>query len=697
MPPIDPSTDPSKEVLNHGMPLDPENRRIQCCYCGKKVPGFNRLQHHLGGIRGNIVECPNVPEEVKEYFRNRLVVVKVGRLVREVGDMDLPGPSSKRRCSSNGFGNGSHSSHSNVQKPRLLSQIASSENGRSTIMGACSNKEGLNPASIAAKRSVGRFFFENAIDFSAVTSPSFQSMMGFSSNKGEAVHSIPSVRELKGWILEDELSDIENYVKNVRLSWARTGCSILLDGWTDQSGRNLINVVIDCPEGPIYYRSADVSRSKGIDALERVLESVVEDVGVQNVVQIVAYSSSDDLKAVNKKLVDKYRSLFWTVSANHCLSLILDEIAQSIPIKATLEKAKRITQFIYSHMTVLELLRRHISCHDLVRPSKIKSATRFLTLENILLEQINLERMFTSSEWLESPWASTNDGKQIAHLVGDSSFWGEVVNAVKASIPLVRAMSLINKHGEPSLGFIYETMDQIKETISEEFGGKKSRYNHYWDMIDDVWNTLLHSPLHAAGYFLNPRLHFTEDFYSDTEVAGGLLISIVRMVGDQRAQDMLSQQVDLYGNRHGNFQLGIDTKDSLSPAAWWDRYGGHCPDLQKVAIRILSQTCTGVESYELRRDLAEKLLSDTGRNAAEQQKLFNLTYLHYNLKLKQSKQRPKFNIVADQIDPTDDWIVNKNHNYDEARSIIRPHVGTNSGTVEPEEGRPRLAPPKMEH
>lgn len=743
---IDPSTDPSKEAYNHGMALDPENKRVQCCYCGKVVPGFSRLQQHLGAIQGNVTECVDVPPEVKTFFGECLLSAKVGRLVKEVGDLWHFDPPLKRTCTSNAKVNGmtpervarNQNGQFRDQKPGLgesmnsgssgskkltcnskvstASQSAHSENcifnveangvgpknvmssqngqckghktslGNSTArsslkrsvcnsngilasQGACSGKEGQDPSSIMAKRCIGRFFFENGIDLSAVTSHSFQSMMEISLKIGEDKYSIPSIAELKGWILDDELNEIQNYVNEIRLSWSRTGCSILLDGWTDDLARNLINVIVDCPEGPIYLRSEDVSpATKGPDALQQLLEAVLEEVGIHNVVQIVAHTSSDSLEALSEQLIKKYRSLFWTVSPGHCMSLILDQIAAVNPIKLTLDKAKTITKFIYGHDAVLNLLRRHISSHDLVKASKIKAAAPFLTLENFVLERSNLELMFISSEWLNSFCASSVEGKIVANLVRDSSFWDGVTVAVKASIPLIKAISLINGDGEPNMGFIYETMDQVKETISTEFRGKKSHYTPYWKRIDDIWNTILHSPLHAAGYFLNPRLHYAEDFYSDTEVAGGLLITIVRMAEDQRVQDLISQQLNVYGGCKGDFKVGTanNSHHSLSPAAWWSRFGGHCPELQRMAFKILSQTCKGAESYGLRRDVAEKLLSRR-RNFKEQRRLRDLTYIHYNLHLRQFKMGAKFDIISHDGDLMDDWIMDE-HGSEAAKS-----------------------------
>ena len=61
-------------------------------------------------------------------------------------------------------------------------------------------------------------------------------MINATLGNSQMVYNIPSCQELKGWILKDEVKDIQEYVKKIRHSWASTGCSILLDGWIDEKG-----------------------------------------------------------------------------------------------------------------------------------------------------------------------------------------------------------------------------------------------------------------------------------------------------------------------------------------------------------------------------------------------------------------------------------------------------------------------------
>jgi len=171
--------------------------------------------------------------------------------------------------------------------------------------------------------------------------------------------------------------------------------------------------------------------------------------------------------------------------------------------------------------------------------------------------------MFQSSDWHSSILASTDEGKRMSDMVEDQSFWTEALMAVKATIPLVEVLKLLDCTNKPQVGFIYDTLDQAKETIKKEFKHKRSHYARFWKAIDDIWDEYLHSHLHAVGYFLNPTLFYSSDFYTDVEVSCGLCCCVVRMIEDRHIQHLITQQIDEYRVGRGTFHLG-SFKDKLS-------------------------------------------------------------------------------------------------------------------------------------
>ncbi|KAK6779700.1 hypothetical protein RDI58_021884 [Solanum bulbocastanum] len=633
------------DIHQHGVPVDQKKLKVKCNYCGKVVSGFSRLKQHLGGIRGDVTPCLETPILVKEALEAEILNKKNGNLIKEVGQLQHPNLPLKRNwCPRDGEPNKASESV-NKKHNGVNSKVA----GTSVV----------DSSSQEISKSIGRFFYEAGVDFDAIRSPSFQSMVKATLSPGKTI-KFPSCQELKGWILQDAVKEMQQYVTDIRNSWASTGCSILLDGWIDSNGRNLINILVYCPRGTIYLRSSDISSFNGnVDAMLLFFEEVLEEVGVETVVQIVTYSTSACMMEVGKKLMEKHKTVFWTVDASHCMEHMLQNFTKIDPIQEALEKAKTLTQFIYSRATALKLLRD--ACPDeLVKYSKIRFIVPFLTLENIVSQKDCLIRMFQSSDWRTSIMASTNEGKRISKMVKDESFWSEALMTVKATIPLVEVIKLLDGTNKPQVGFIYDTLDQAKETIKKEFQDKKSLYAKFWTAIDDIWDKYLHSHLHAAGYFLNPTLFYSSDFYTDVEVSCGLCCCVVRMAEDRHIQDLITLQIDEYRMGRGTFHFGSfkDKLSNISPALWWSQYGVQFPELQKLAVRILSQTCNGASHYKLKRSLVETLHTE-GMNPIEKQRLQDLVFVHCNLQLQAFDPDGSNDNTDNVVDPMDEWIVGK--------------------------------------
>ncbi|KAL0303089.1 UNVERIFIED_CONTAM: hypothetical protein Sradi_6177000 [Sesamum radiatum] len=465
-------------------------------------------------------------------------------------------------------------------------------------------------------------FNENGLDVNAVHSPSFQSMISLCS--GQTKYEIPTSQELRGWIFKDAVKEMREYVKKIRSSWADTGCSILLDGWTDAKGRHLINTLVDSPKGTVYLCSFDISDCIGnMDAMQSFIGKVLVEVGIGNVVQIITYSTSAFMKEVGKQLMEKYRPVFLDGE----LILLHRTYAGEIDWR---QSDQGDTGKGQNHNKVY------------TQPSRCS------------------ETSSRSDGWKRSSaLTSTAEGKNVADILADRTFWNGATTVLKGAIPLVRVIEWMNMGNKEQMGYIYETIDQAKETIKEQFKNKKYQYAPFWKAIDDVWNDLLYSPLHSAGYFLNPNLFYSSDVYIDPEVVTGLFCCIVRSTQDLGVQDRLTIQLEQYRIARGAFGEGsaVDKRSDISPAIWWSRYGEQCPELQKLAIRILSQTCDGASKFQLKRSLAEMLLTK-GRSQAEQKRVTDVVFLRYNMQLQNFASGKTDYIASNEVSRMDDWVLN---------------------------------------
>ncbi|KAL0907532.1 hypothetical protein M5K25_021947 [Dendrobium thyrsiflorum] len=75
-----------------------------------------------------------------------------------------------------------------------------------------------------------------------------------------------------------------------------------------------------------------------------------------------------------------------------------------------------------------------------------------------------------------------------------------------------------------------------------------------------------------------------------------------------------------------------DSKARWMPE-WWSTYGGSCPNLTRLAIHILSQTCSARGPERIHIPFEQ--LHNEKLNFAERQRLCELVYVRYNLRLQQ--------------------------------------------------------------
>jgi len=193
------------------------------------------------------------------------------------------------------------------------------------------------------------------------------------------------------------------------------------------------------------------------------LDEVVEEVGVANVVQVITDNASNYV-LVGKLLEENHRTIFFTPCAAHCIDLMLEDIGKLDWVKNTVDHAKSKTKFIYNHSSILSLMRKHIGGRDIIRPTITRFATHFLTLQSLLSQHRNLQKIFSGEEWSQSQWSRKLEGKELKKKVNEEIFWRKAVEIVKLAEPLVKVLWLVD--GERlAVGFIYKAMDQAKEQI----------------------------------------------------------------------------------------------------------------------------------------------------------------------------------------------------------------------------------------
>ncbi|XVE65011.1 hypothetical protein DITRI_Ditri07aG0147600 [Diplodiscus trichospermus] len=637
----------------HCVLVDATRQKVRCNYCRREFSGgVYRMKFHLAQIKNkDIVPCAEVPDDVRDHIRSILNTPKRQKTHKKP-KMDKAVANGQQNSSSASGGlhpnHGSSGQHGSTCPYLLHPRPSHSE--QLAVDDAQKQKQD------DADKKIAVYFFHNSIPFSAAKSMYYQEMVDAISECGVG-YKAPSYEKLRSTLLGKVKSDIHDCCKKYRDEWKETGCTVLCDSWSDGRTKSFVIFSVTCPKGTLFLKSFDVSgHEDDASYLFELLESVVLEVGLENVIQVITDSAASYVYA-GRLLMSKYSSLFWSPCASYCIDKMLEDIGKQEWVSSVLEEAKSIVQYIYSHAWILNIMRKFTGGRELMRPRITRFVANYLNLRSIVIQEENLKNMFSHSEWLSSIYSRRSDAQAIKSLLYLERFWKSAHEAVSMSEPLVKILRIVD--GDmPAMGYIYEGIEKAKAAIKAYYKGIEEKYMPIWDIIDRRWNMHLHSPLHAAAAFLNPSIFYNPNFKIDLRMRNGFQEAMLKLATTDKDKIEITKEHPMYINAQG--ALGTDFaimgRTLNAPGDWWASYGYEIPTLQRVAIRILSQPCS---SQWCRWNWSTfESIHTKKRNKVELEKFNDLVFVHCNLWLKticQSRDGKCIPIIFDEIDVSSEW------------------------------------------
>ncbi|XP_004499641.1 uncharacterized protein [Cicer arietinum] len=560
---------------------DKNNRKkVTCDFCQVETSGgITRARQHQLGIRGDVKSCRKIPPDCKlllqTYYDEKQAlkdgilnemevqidddinddVVEIRRIQSGKKAIEAPLPAAKKTKGSLDL---------------MLMKKAEHKLGKykrqTSIIDTC-DKE----ARARTVQYIARFFYTNEIAFSVARSKSFKLMLEEVGNYDLHLKP-PSYHELRVPLLEKELEYTKALLNGHQLHRAKYGCSIMSDGWTDRKNRTLINFLVNSTAGTMFVKSIDAfAYMKTEIKIFELLENYVEEIGEQNIVQVVTDNGN----------------------------LMLEDIRKIAKVKTVIQKEISLVDFIYNHTLALNIMRKNTDNVELVRHGVTRFATTFLTLQRLHKQKTNLRKMFTSEEWLKSKAANDPKGKKATRIVLLTSFWNDIIYTLKVMEPLVQVLRLVDNEKKPAMGYIY--------ICSSDQG--------YY--------------LNPKYFYSKPEIE------NDPILVGGLHLCIKTLSESHQMSDMTTTQLSEYKIVNGLFGLSgaIRQRATLVPVEWWKTYGAHTPLLQLLAIKVLSLTCS-FSGCERNWSIFEYIHSKK-RSRLEHKRLEDLIFVKYNQALKE--------------------------------------------------------------
>ncbi|GFP81060.1 hypothetical protein PHJA_000249300 [Phtheirospermum japonicum] len=510
-----------------------------------------------------------------------------------------------------------------------------------------------------AERFIALFFFENKLDLNVARSSSYHQMIdALKKCGGDNGFMGPTAETLKTTWLEKIKSEMSLHSKDVEKEWAMTGCTIIAETWTDNKSRALINFLVSSPSRTFFHKSVDASSYyKNIKYLSDLFDSVIQDFGPENVVQVII-DNALNFPGLANHILQNYGSVFVTPCASQCMNGILDEFCKVDWINRCILHAQAVSKYIYNNLSMLELMKKFTGGQDIIRSGVTKFVSNFLSLQLMLKQKSRLKHMFNSPEFTTSPvFANRPQTATCVGIIDDNEFWRGVEESVAVSEPFLKVMREVSG-GKPAVGSVYEMMTRAKESIRTYYIMDEIKCKTFLDIVDKKWQNSLHSPLHSAAAFLNPGIQYNPEVKFLSSIKEDFFRVLEKLLPTPELRRDITNQILLFTRGNGMFgcNLAKEAIDTVSPGVWWEQFGDGAPMLQRVAIRILSQVCSTC-SFEKQWTTSQQIHSEK-RNKIDKETLNDLLYVNYNLKL-DSSWKPISSetdpLLLDDIDMMSEW------------------------------------------
>ncbi|KAG6761795.1 hypothetical protein POTOM_035031 [Populus tomentosa] len=425
---------------------------------------------------------------------------------------------------------------------------------------------------------VARFFYADGLNIDTINSSYFREMVKAIGSFGSG-YELPSIDKLSDSFLSKEKGRIEKSVALVRESWPHTGCTILCAGRLDGALGSLnISIFVSSPRGLVFLKAVDVDDTdEGQHVFTSALTDTIMEVGPTNVLQIVSHLG-DACKSSESYVLSKFSNIFWSPCTSHSMFMLMEEIAE--------------VEWVFG------------------------------------LRQ-SLQDMVVSEDWKQWKHNIAEDVVNVESAILDDGFWRKAHSLLQLYEPFVRLLATIDI-GKSVLGAAYDWRFQALEALRSQ-AIDDGILNQLEGLVENRWDVLF-SPLHAAGYLLNPR-YIGKGQTKDKSVMRGWKATLERYEGESTARRVLREQLSSYWHLEGSLgeEDAVDCRDKMDPVAWWENFGFETPSLQTLAIKVLSQVSSVAMFEEIWQANDFPCREAAGRLGV--QKMEDLFFIHNNLRL----------------------------------------------------------------
>ncbi|KAL9664458.1 hypothetical protein QQ045_019859 [Rhodiola kirilowii] len=141
---------------------------------------------------------------------------------------------------------------------------------------------------------IARMFYTGGLPFTFSRIPYYQSTYTFAANNNLGGYVPPAYNRLRTTLLDQEKKHVELSLAPIKNTWGAKEVTIVTDGWSDPQRIPLINFMACCESGPMLIKSVNCAcEVKDKEFIANLLREVIDEVGHQNIVQVITDNASN--------------------------------------------------------------------------------------------------------------------------------------------------------------------------------------------------------------------------------------------------------------------------------------------------------------------------------------------------------------------------------------------------------------------
>ena len=549
-----------------------------------------------------------------------------------------------------------------IQEMRQLSQSLSegsqqvNRKVRQTSLDECDAAARLD----VTQACVSRMWYRASLPFHMVSFKevvdAFDAVCEYGAMTGRTTFPLPSAPSLRNERLDAEVARLERDLEMHKKSVEQYGLSLQSDGKDNMAHRHLLNVVTCTPLGPQFRETVDVSGD--YNNAQQTATNLLEAIGrMSTEEQNALVTVVTDTPAVNRAAWNiihrKLPKVQCIPCSAHCLNLHFKHIFQNIPeFQETVASAKEIVKrFSNTDFARAQLRKATPSCTkspqhpsgrniELYKPGETRFATNYRMLSR-LAELKGALRQVAASQLYETTCTERKNPCPVTDIIVDKKFWARLEAWVLLLAPAYKLLREVDTY-KPTMSAVYEGALEIQsqyDSCTATFAPNGPLPKSVQTNLKKQWVAdweYLHVDFHAAAYALHPKYQ-DESMPSNSDIWPGFLTVCDKLLGPEEGA-LAVEQYNCYHERQGIFGMDMAVKSASrqEPYAWWKCYGAGTPQLQSLAMKVLSQPSSASSAEQSWSEY--DFVHNKRRNRLKSAVAAKLVFVHANLRLL-SKQK----------------------------------------------------------